>query len=70
MPRMKQLSSPDVGGNRAIAASTGDSIAVSRMVAEGEERCCHAYNRFGGVAVVKAMPLFGGSSGSATSLSI
>ncbi len=27
---------PDVGGNRAVSASTGDSVAVSGVVTEGE----------------------------------
>ncbi len=29
----------DVGGNREVAASAGDSAAVSRVVAKGEEGC-------------------------------
>ncbi len=60
----------DVGGNRAVAASTGDSIAVSRVVTECKEKCCPTFNRFGNVAVVKAASMFGGGSrGSAASLS-
>ncbi len=53
--------------NRAAAASAGDSVSVSGVLTGGEGRCWHACNRFGDVAVVKATPLIGGSSGSATS---
>ncbi len=55
---------PDIGENCAVAASVGDSVAVSRMAIESEGfwYCC---DRFGDIAVV---PLFGGSSGSVTSL--
>ncbi len=58
---------PDVGSNRAAAASVGDSVSVSGVLTEGEGRRWHACNRFGDVAVAKATPLVGGSSGSATS---
>ncbi len=58
---------PDVGSNSAATASAGDSVLVSGVLTGGEGRCWHACNRFGDVAVVKAAPLFGGSSGSATS---
>ncbi len=59
---------PDVGSNRAVAASAGDSFIVSEVPMEGEGRFKHACNRFGDAAVVKTTPMFGGSSGSATSL--
>ncbi len=58
---------PDVGSNRAAAASACDSVLVPRVLTEGEGRCWHPCNRFSDVAVVKTTPLFGGSSGSATS---
>ncbi len=58
---------PDVGSNRASAASAGDSALVLRVLTGGEGRRWHACNRFGDIAVVKAAPLVGGSSGSATS---
>ncbi len=58
---------PDVGSNRAAAASAGDSVSVAGVVTGGEGRRWHACNRFGDVSVVKATPLVGGSSGSATS---
>ncbi len=57
---------PDVGSNRVAAASAGDSVSVSGVLTGGEGRCWDACNRFGVVAV-KAAPLVGGSSGSATS---
>ncbi len=52
---------PDVGSNRAAAVSAGDSVLDPRVLT-----VCKS-NRFGDVAVVKASPLVGGSSGSATS---
>ncbi len=53
---------PDFGRNRAAAASTGDSVVVSGVLTEGRtEADC-----FGDVAVMKATPLAGGSSGPAT----
>ncbi len=58
---------PDVGSNRAAAASTGDSVLVLWVLTGGEGRWRHACNRVGDVAVVKATPLVGGNSGSATS---
>ncbi len=58
---------PDAGSNRATAASVGDSVLVSGVLTGGGDRCWNACNRFGDVAVVKAAPLVGGSSGSATS---
>ncbi len=54
---------PDVGSNRAAAASTGDSVSVSRVLTGCEGRRWHACNRFGDVAVVKAAPLVGGAVG-------
>ncbi len=57
----------DVGSNRAAVASAGDSVLVSGVLTGGEGRCWNACYRFGDVAVVKAAPLVGGSSGSATS---
>ncbi len=60
---------PDVGSNRAAAASAGDSVLVSEVLTGSEGRCWNACNRFGDVAVVKAAPPVGGSSGSATSMS-
>ncbi len=50
---------PDVGSNRATAASAGDSVLVSGVLAGGEGRCWNACNRFGDVAMVKATPLVG-----------
>ncbi len=50
---------PDVGSNRAAAASAGDSALVSWLLTGGVGRC----NRFGDVAVVKATPLVGGAVG-------
>ncbi len=32
----------DVGGNRAVAASAGDSIVISGVLTEREEGCCPA----------------------------
>ncbi len=58
---------PDVGSNRAAAASAGDSVLVSGVLTGGQGRWWNDCNRFGDVAVVKAAPLVGGSSGSATS---
>ncbi len=58
---------PDFGSNRVDAASAGDSALVSWVLTGGEGRYWHTCNRFGDVAVVKAAPLVGGSSGSATS---
>ncbi len=58
---------PDVGSNRADAASAGDSLLVSGVLTGSECRCWHACNRFVDVAVVKPTSLVGGSSGSATS---
>ncbi len=58
---------PDVGSNRAAAASAADSVSVSGVLTGGEGRCWNAFNRFGDFAVVKAAPLVGESSGSATS---
>ncbi len=58
---------PDVGSNRAVAASAGDSALMFGVLTGGEGRCWNACNRFGDAAVVKAAPLAGGSSGSATS---
>ncbi len=58
---------PDVGSNRMAAASAGDSVSVSGVLMRGEDRRWHACHRFGDVAVMKATPLVGGSSGSATS---
>ncbi len=46
---------PDARINCATAASAGDSVLVPRVLMDGD------------VAVVKATPLAGGSSGSATS---
>ncbi len=57
---------PDVGSNRAAAASAGDSVFVSGVLTGGEGGCWNACNRFGYVALMKAAPLVGGSSGSAT----
>ncbi len=61
----------DVGSNRVVAASAAAVVAVSVVVSgvlpEGGDGCWHACNRFGDVMVVKATPLVGGSSGSATS---
>ncbi len=37
----------DVGVNCAVAASTCDFVAVSRVVTKGEEECWHFCNRFG-----------------------
>ncbi len=42
-------------------------LLVPRVLTEDEGKCRHACNRFSDVAVVKAAPLVGGSSGSATS---
>ncbi len=42
-------------------------LLVPRVLTGDEGRCRHACNRFSDVAVVKATPLVGGSSGSATS---
>ncbi len=47
----------DVDGNRADAVTAADSVAVSRVVTEGEEGCLHAWYRFGDVAVTKATQL-------------
>ncbi len=58
---------PDVDSNRAAAAIAGDSAFVSGMLTGGEGRCWNACNRFGDVVVVMAVPLVGGSCGSATS---
>ncbi len=58
---------PDVGSNRAAAASAGGSVLVSGVLTGGEGRWWNDCNRFGDVAVVKAAQLVGGSSGSATS---
>ncbi len=58
---------PDVGSNRVVAASASESVVVSGVLTEGGDGCWHACNRFGDVVVVKATPLVGGSSGSATS---
>ncbi len=38
----------DVADNRTVAASVGDSDAVSSVVIEGEERCWDSCNRFRG----------------------
>ncbi len=38
----------DVGGNCAVAASTGDLVMVSRVVTKSEEGWWHSCNRFGG----------------------
>ncbi len=57
----------NVGSNRAAAASAGEPVLVSWVLTGGEGRCWNACNRFGDVAEVKAAPLVGGSSGSATS---
>ncbi len=54
---------PDVGNNRAAAASAGDSVLGSGVLTRGEGRCRNACNRFGDVAVLKAMPLVGGAVG-------
>ncbi len=58
---------PDVGSNRAVAASASESVVVSGVLMEDEDGCWHACNRFGDAVVVKATPLIGGSSGSSTS---
>ncbi len=58
---------PDVGSNRAVAASVGDSDLVSGVLPGGEGRCWNACARFGDVVVAKSVPLIGGSSGSETS---
>ncbi len=58
---------PDVDSNPAAAASAGDSVSVPRVLSGGESRRWHACNRFDDFAVMKATPLVGGSSGSATS---
>ncbi len=58
----------DVGGNRAVAVSAGDSDVVLRMCMEADEGFSHTCNRFVVFAVVEAMPLVGESSGSAASL--
>ncbi len=47
----------DVDGNRADTVTAGDSVAVSRVVTEGEEGCFHAWYRFGNVALTKATQL-------------
>ncbi len=60
---MITIGGPDIGENCAVA---GDSVAVSRMANESE-RFLHSCNRFSDIAPV---PLFGGSSGSATSLGV
>ncbi len=57
---------PDVSSHRAAAASAGDSVLGAGVLTEGEGRCCHACNCFGDVVVVRATPMVGGSSGSAT----
>ncbi len=57
----------DVGSNRAAADPTGDSVLVSGVLTGGKDNCWIACNCFGDVVVVKAAPLVGGSSGSATS---
>ncbi len=41
----------DVADNRTVAASVGDSDAVSSMAIEGEERCWDSCNRFRGYCV-------------------
>ncbi len=53
--------------NCAVTACAGDSVVVSKVLTEGEDGCWHACNSFGGVAVMDATPLVGGSSWSATS---
>ncbi len=58
---------PDVGSNRAAAASVSESVLVSGVLTGCGGRCWNACNRFADVAVVKAAALIGGSSGSATS---
>ncbi len=58
---------PDVGSNRAAAASASDSVLASGVLTGGEGRCWNACHSFGDVAVVKAAPLVRGSSGTATS---
>ncbi len=55
-----------MGGS--VASSAGDAVAVSRVITEREGGCRHSCNLFRDDAVVKAMPLFGSSTGSATSL--
>ncbi len=57
----------DVGSNSGAATSAGDSVSVSGLLTGGEGRCWHTCYHFGDVTVVKATPLVGGSSGSATS---
>ncbi len=41
----------DVADNHTVAASVGDSDAVSSVVIEGEERCWDPRNRFRGYCV-------------------
>ncbi len=58
---------PDVVSNSVAEASAGDTVLVSEVLTGSEGRRWHAWSRFGDVVVVKAAPLVGGSSGSATS---
>ncbi len=52
---------PDVGSNRAAAASAGESVSVSGVLTGGEDRRWHACNRFKDGAAVKATELVGES---------
>ncbi len=58
---------PDVGSNRAVAASVMGSGLVSGVLTGGKGRCWNACNRFGDVAAAKSAPLIGGNSGTDTS---
>ncbi len=50
-----------------VAAPTGNPVVFSSVATKSEEGCWFSCNRFGDVSMVKAMPLFRRSSGSAKS---